>query len=557
MKSLYMVFFLVFLFTYVSSKTQIKKQKIDQLLIDSLDRVIDQDSSTIVSYLDIIDKIYNINPKSAEELTKKTIAKSENLGIPEFQFQCNKYLTVIYLEMSLYDKAQKSLIEMEKLMVLHQIESYQGTMYTTMGLFYYAQGIYEEALVYYRKSLAFYRSVNNRKSIATGLNNIGSVYLEIEKYDSALYYYNKTLEIKRILGDQKSIAITVGNLGSLYNSLGEMDKALRFLLEADQIYETYNNKTNLALIKRLMASTYLQLENPEAALQKLIEAEQLAKATLSPKMMFLTYLEYAQYYNYLKDFEKAFQYQQKFSTLRDSVYNFNKANAIQQIKSSYEKEKQQIAMQLKEQAFQLIKVENERRRIIHILLVTILISVGVLAFFIISHLQSKVRKDRLIHEQSEQIQELQLTQLKDQLEQKNRELTTTALEIIKKNEALAEIRTELQIFKTESDSTNQKRIKAISGLIDKSFDTDKNWEDFKLVFGQVHSNFFNKVKQLNADLSPAEIKLCSLLKLNFSSKEIGNLLGISADSVKTSRSRLRKKLQLERGINLVEFMISL
>ena len=59
------------------------------------------------------------------------------------------------------------------------------------------------------------------------------------------------------------------------------------------------------------------------------------------------------------------------------------------------------------------------------------------------------------------------------------------------------------------------------------------------------------------NISPSETKLAALLKLNFSSKEISNILGISTESVKTSRSRLRKKLGLTREDNLVDFLMKL
>nr|NQU91355.1 hypothetical protein [Bacteroidota bacterium] len=56
------------------------------------------------------------------------------------------------------------------------------------------------------------------------------------------------------------------------------------------------------------------------------------------------------------------------------------------------------------------------------------------------------------------------------------------------------------------------------------------------------------------NLTQNELKLCSYLRMNLSTKEIAQMLNISLESVTTKRYRLRKKLQLENEENLVEFI---
>lgn len=92
-------------------------------------------------------------------------------------------------------------------------------------------------------------------------------------------------------------------------------------------------------------------------------------------------------------------------------------------------------------------------------------------------------------------------------------------------------------------------------LIDYSFNLDKDWEEFKLYFEDVHKDFFGQLKEQYPSLSPNELRLCALLKLNLSVKEMASLMGISPESVKMARHRLRKKLGLTSDQNLVEFML--
>ena len=70
--------------------------------------------------------------------------------------------------------------------------------------------------------------------------------------------------------------------------------------------------------------------------------------------------------------------------------------------------------------------------------------------------------------------------------------------------------------------------------------------------------FFAKIlKDYKPDLSNYELKLCALIRLNLNMKEMATILGISAESVKTARYRLRKKLALSREENLIDFIMTL
>ena len=55
-------------------------------------------------------------------------------------------------------------------------------------------------------------------------------------------------------------------------------------------------------------------------------------------------------------------------------------------------------------------------------------------------------------------------------------------------------------------------------------------------------------------LTVSDKKLCAYLKMDLSSKDIAPLLNMSYRSVEMSRYRLRKKLNLDREVNLTEFL---
>jgi DNA-binding CsgD family transcriptional regulator len=92
--------------------------------------------------------------------------------------------------------------------------------------------------------------------------------------------------------------------------------------------------------------------------------------------------------------------------------------------------------------------------------------------------------------------------------------------------------------------------------IDYSLESEKDWDEFRMYFEKVHSSFFEKMKQQHPDLTQSDLKLCALISLNLSMKEMAELMGISPESVKMARHRLRKKLNLATEDNLTEFIAS-
>jgi hypothetical protein len=71
--------------------------------------------------------------------------------------------------------------------------------------------------------------------------------------------------------------------------------------------------------------------------------------------------------------------------------------------------------------------------------------------------------------------------------------------------------------------------------------TDDDWEEFKRLYTQVYPSFFIRLKEKFPSITQAELRLAALLKLRLNNKEVASILAISADSVKKSRQRLRKR----------------
>lgn len=94
----------------------------------------------------------------------------------------------------------------------------------------------------------------------------------------------------------------------------------------------------------------------------------------------------------------------------------------------------------------------------------------------------------------------------------------------------------------------------MNAVIGDSLKNDDEWQRFKLHFDNVHPNFFVKLKEQNNKLTENELRLCAYISIGMRAKQIAEMLSVSPESINTNRYRLRKKLGLQRGDSLDEYL---
>lgn len=175
-----------------------------------------------------------------------------------------------------------------------------------------------------------------------------------------------------------------------------------------------------------------------------------------------------------------------------------------------------------------------------------------------------VRKNRQLEEtrQAHLQAELENKSMKEKellraLEIKNQELASYNMNLLQKNEMIEELRNNIENLKKTPSEQLPQQLKHIKRLLDNSLHMDKDWENFKLHFAQVHPSLFRNLKEHFPELSNNDLKLCALVKLNLNLKESAAILGIAPESVKSARYRLRKKFNLSHQDSLVDFIRSM
>ncbi len=172
-------------------------------------------------------------------------------------------------------------------------------------------------------------------------------------------------------------------------------------------------------------------------------------------------------------------------------------------------------------------------------------------------IQREERLQREALEAEKEVIRMRNDQLRKSMKQKNKELANATYQMVHKNETLINLKDKLRsMVGTMTNEENKQLTRKLIKIINKDIDSEKQWEIFETHFENVHEEFLKRLKSAFPDLTPRELKLCAYLRMNISSKEVSVLMNISTRGVEIARYRLRKKLQLNRDSNLVDFIIS-
>ena len=185
-----------------------------------------------------------------------------------------------------------------------------------------------------------------------------------------------------------------------------------------------------------------------------------------------------------------------------------------------------------------------------------LIAVGAAGYYVFCFFRDKRRQELDAKDQQMQMME-QHYKSEAELQEQN-ELITARMNVMRKNEMLAEIKKTAQsinnsLYEENLPSVKRKVVRLIS-QINTNMEHDDDLKAFQGSFDAVHRNFFSVLEARFPELSYKDKVLCAYLKMNLLSKEIAPLMNISVRGVEISRYRLRRKLNLGEGVNLSEFL---
>ncbi len=149
---------------------------------------------------------------------------------------------------------------------------------------------------------------------------------------------------------------------------------------------------------------------------------------------------------------------------------------------------------------------------------------------------------------------LQLTneKLATEVAAKNSKLMFSSVQMAHKNEILTEVKENL----AEIDKKQERNLRPIIHKLNYELKNENYWKEFNVYFNEVDQNFLDRILKSHLELTKNDLRMCSLLRMNLSTKEIASLLNISVRAVEQSRYRLKKRFALDKNSDLVRYISS-
>ncbi len=402
----------------------------------------------------------------------------------------------------------------------------------------------KSALEHYLQAYAIYEEYKDHQYQAYTANSIGQNYLDLKEIDKAQEYFEKALSISKDIKSKEIEADALINLGSAFATKNDFTKSKNFLIKGLQIHRELNYPKSVSSDLIELAKTEIAKNQFSNALSHLDESIIIAKTIETKENLSSAYYTRFTVNKLQGNFRRALADHEDFKTVNDSIFNHQKSNQIEELRTIYQTEKKEQEIVFQKNEIELLQQKQKASSLQKTLLISGIIGLLVIFSLIYYALRQKMKHNKLIREQ-----------LDKDLEFKTKELTTHAMHLAKKNEVLEGLKQKAQELKA-SDNNNRGYQQLIQ-TINFDLQDDNNWENFTRYFEEVHSGFNASIKSKYPNTTTNELRLLALLKMNMSSKEIASILNISNEGVKKARYRLRKKLELSTDDSLQDMVLQL
>ena len=543
--------------------------------LDSLETALKDHPIMDTIRVDILNELayqyWIIDPVQSEKYSREALELAITLSYPAGMAYAHRSIGVSNWARGNYEEGLHHLMRaMLGYQSLQDTLNIANVMMNT-GLIYSEQGSFEEALKYYKEALATFEVMNKPQRLINTANHIGELHEKQGQFDDAYYYYTNALKLSDSLEYTYGKATAYLNLGSLYKEKRNLDSALFFCEKALEMQVQNDDWHGKATSLYTMGTIYVLRGDYTKAEEKLLHALTKAVRVSSKKLRQDVYLKLKEVYKLLGNERKALEYLEKYTVIHDSLLNAERLRGLVKLENKLALEEKERQVQQQEHELEILQQQARTDTVIQYVLILGCIGLLVMVYLIYSRQTLKVRKNKELLEKNKEVFEsqqalagvelenarLKQQELKQKIEFKNKELTSYTLNFMQKNELLAEMKAAIDALKKSQDEETVKKLNTLDRMISNNVHFDREWEDFRRYFEEVHTDFFSLLKERYPGITNNELKLCALLKLNMNLKEASNILGISPESVKTARYRLRKKLGLSTDDNLVDFIINL
>lgn len=435
------------------------------------------------------------------------------------------------------------------------------------------------------------------------LNNIAILYSKEKEFDKAQEYFTKAYNIAKTKQSKIRIGLYSINLGIVANEKGDVKTAKVYLDEAIPLLKGEPQLLEMAEIA--LAENYLlrhQYNEAEGIAVRLInkpkneqnETKLSALLILSriyrsrgdirlaisyaqkamdihsgPEEKISIYEKLAELYTLNKEYDLALLAKDSIIRGKEELNDIKNGRLFETNKVKFEIQNYREELLEKQQ-----KIASERKTFFSILSVALLVIVLITWALRNSYIKNKQRK--IIQERSQEIFNLEIEKkkidtlilekqfkeketlalleeerLKNEIENRNRQLAAKALHLTHRNELIEEIIVSLS---AQPEISGNPTLKQHVQQLKAHLKNDAELESFLTHFEEVNHGFLTKLKELHPDLSSNDVRFLSYVYMNLSTKEISLLLNITPEACRKRKERISRKMILPEDADLYNYM---
>lgn len=427
----------------------------------------------------------------------------------------------------------------------------------SLGTAYMISEDNERAEEYMLQALSYFQRANQTEHIAGCYSNLAALYSRNDDLVREKEYLEKALELFEQIEAFGPYMGAINNLAIYYERIGQHEMAVEYLKKAAKGWEQLGDVQWLTLAELNLANNLIKLGQLDSA-RYYLDKGKAASVTIGSKILLVQAYDYeSRYFEALNQPGKALSTYRQYVDLHDSLLDLEMQEDRILAEVKYETAKVENDLQVRDQELALAKVEHELMEFQQKMALLAIVFVLLLSFVLYKRQGLKRKNDQLIHQANIDKYENEQRILEYANNEKSRQLTSYTMQLIQQKERIRALLNEINALKDSSDNDETERtLASLKKRIEKQENLSQNWEEFSLYFESVHKDFFKILKQRFPNLTNKELRLCAFLRMNLSTKEIAELLNLSQKAIETARYRLRKKMELESSVNVVDFIIS-
>lgn len=292
-------------------------------------------------------------------------------GFKKLQSTTLNNLSIVYAMMGEYNRSIEYLLQLLKLAEEMNDDMRKAVALNNIGLRYHDMGNPEIALGYYNRAKKLNVKSGATGRYATNLSNISNSYQAMWKnnqandklYDSALSYQLQAIRLLQKNGDQYKMQYGYQSLVYLYLDKEKMESARKALDSAEYFAKAADDHYGMINLMSIRADLLNRNKEYEKSIPILLKAVTMAKEMNYRTIMVDLYEELSKSYSGQKDFAKAYEYNNKYLALEDSLQKNEKSKAFAQL-NLYEKEKAEKEREILNKNLEIQELRLNRQRLI-------------------------------------------------------------------------------------------------------------------------------------------------------------------------------------------------